>query len=294
MKTIWNSEDGLNKIVSDYSSNFSTYSTNVQNGINGIKALLQQMVDKANAEAAAKAAAAQAAAQKAQSSKPSSGGGSSGGGSSSSGSSSGNSNGNSAWGSWFIHKRDSYPKNRLDTQNSIVDRLKARDIDSSFSARAGYYSAMGGSGTYRGSSSQNRWMIQQMKAHGFKQGGTIGSLIKQTGEDGFVLARTGEEILSLEKIQALTKSFDSMNNLVKNMYNLNPINTNLSTAKNQNQNVNLTFDGDIIMNGVNNPEQFAEQLNHALRSDQTAYKIINQMTIGSLNGKNNLKYKTIK
>lgn len=79
-------------------------------------------------------------------------------------------------------------------------RLKLHNFDSSKSARAGYYKAMGGSGTYVGSASQNNWMISEMKKHGFKQGGTIGKLIRSAGEDGFVLARTGEEILSKEKL----------------------------------------------------------------------------------------------
>ena len=48
------------------------------------------------------------------------GGNPSGGGSSSGGSSGG---GNGAWGSWFIHQADSYPKNRLDINNSIVDKI---------------------------------------------------------------------------------------------------------------------------------------------------------------------------
>ena len=81
-----------------------------------------------------------------------------------------NSSNNSVWGSWFIRKTDSYPKDKLDIQNSIVDRLKYNSIDSSFSARSKYYSAMGGSGIYTGSSSQNTWMLSQLKSHGYAKG----------------------------------------------------------------------------------------------------------------------------
>lgn len=53
---------------------------------------------------------------------------------------------------------------------SIVDRLKYRDFDSSFSARTGYYSAMGLGSGYTGSASQNTRMISWMKANGYASG----------------------------------------------------------------------------------------------------------------------------
>lgn len=49
-------------------------------------------------------------------------------------------------------------------------RLKYNDIDSSFGARADYYSAMGGDGEYYGSSDQNIWMLDQLKNHGYRKG----------------------------------------------------------------------------------------------------------------------------
>ena len=70
----------------------------------------------------------------------------------------------------FIHKVDSYPKNRLQIETSVVDRLKKFDFDSSFTARASYYSKLGGNGTYTGSSSQNTWMIRKMKEMGYQKG----------------------------------------------------------------------------------------------------------------------------
>lgn len=51
-----------------------------------------------------------------------------------------------------------------------MDRLKYNNFDSTFSARATYYKKMGGSGIYTGSSSQNTWMLSQLKSHGYAKG----------------------------------------------------------------------------------------------------------------------------
>lgn len=78
--------------------------------------------------------------------------------------------GSGSWGSWFVKKNDAYSKNKLNKDTSIVDRLKYFNIDPEFSKRAAYYKAMGGSGSYISSASQNVWMLNQMKAHGYKNG----------------------------------------------------------------------------------------------------------------------------
>ena len=138
--------DNISKVISAYGDNLNGIAGTTGTAVNNIKELVQYLVDDAKrkkeaeeaakraAEAAKRAAeeaqrkAQEAAAQKAaqqqaqaaaqQQSRPSSSGG--GGGSSSGGSSGG---GNGAWGSWFIHQADSYPKNRLDINNSIVDKI---------------------------------------------------------------------------------------------------------------------------------------------------------------------------
>ena len=119
MDAIWNSNNGFAKVVSTYGDGFNVIGNNTLSSINTIKDYMAKLVQAAEAEAqrkaqeaAAQAAAAQAAATAAAQSSSSS--------SSSSGSSGGGDSG-SSWGSWFIHQADSYPKNRLDIQNSIVD-----------------------------------------------------------------------------------------------------------------------------------------------------------------------------
>ena len=118
MDAIWNSNNGFAKVVSTYGDGFNVIGNNTLSSINTIKDYMAKLVQAAEAEAqrkaqeaAAQAAAAQAAATAAAQSSSSS--------SSSSGSSGGG--GGGSWGSWFIHQADSYPKNRLDIQNSIVD-----------------------------------------------------------------------------------------------------------------------------------------------------------------------------
>ena len=118
MDAIWNSNNGFAKVVSTYGDGFNVIGNNTLSSINTIKDYMAKLVQAAEAEAqrkaqeaAAQAAAAQAAATAAAQSSSSS--------SSSSGSSGGG--GGGSWGSWFVSKNDSYPKNRLDIQNSIVD-----------------------------------------------------------------------------------------------------------------------------------------------------------------------------
>lgn len=278
------STNGTN-MVNFYDKTFPNEMTTTRNSIDAIKNLLQAMKDAADKKAQEEIKKQQAAQQAA--SKPTSSPSVSSSSSSNSNSSnnSGSSNSSSGWGSWFVHKADSYPKSKLRTNSSIVDRLKLHNFDSSRSARAGYYKAMGGSGTYVGSASQNTWMISEMKKHGFKQGGTIGKLIRGTGEDGFILARTGEEILSKEKLIMLK---DALQYIPQN-YNIASTSLPKFTQKASNSSVDVKVDfGGITMNGVNNPEEFVTELQKSKRFE----KIVQSITVDTAMGKNSLgKYK---
>lgn len=76
---------------------------------------------------------------------------------------------NSLLDSILINKKDYYPKGSLNIDTSIVDRLKYNDKDSSFSARATYWSKIFG-GTYTGSPSQNTKLLNYLKSNGYKSG----------------------------------------------------------------------------------------------------------------------------
>lgn len=278
------STNGTN-MVNFYDKTFPNEMTTTRNSIDAIKNLLQAMKDAADKKAQEEIKKQQAAQQAI--SKPASSSSSSSSSSSNSNSSnnSGSSSSSSGWGSWFVHKADSYPKSKLRINSSIVDRLKLHNFDSSQSARVGYYKAMGGSGTYVGSASQNSWMISEMKKHGFKQGGTIGKLIRSTGEDGFVLARTGEEILSKEKLIMLK---DALQYIPQN-YNIASTSLPKFTQKASNSSVDVKVDfGGITMNGVNNPEEFVTELQKSKRFE----KIVQSITVDTAMGKNSLgKYR---
>lgn len=69
----------------------------------------------------------------------------------------------------FVYKYDSYPKNRLNTNTSIVDRLKSHNFDSSFGARNTLYRYWFGGG-YMGSGSQNTALINKMRSAGYRRG----------------------------------------------------------------------------------------------------------------------------
>ena len=278
------STNGTN-MVNFYDKTFPNEMTTTRNSIDAIKNLLQAMKDAADKKAQEEIKKQQAAQQAI--SKPASSSSSSSSSSSNSNSSnnSGTSSSSSGWGSWFVHKADSYPKSKLRINSSIVDRLKLHNFDSSQSDRAGYYKAMGGSGTYVGSASQNNWMISEMRKHGFKQGGTIGKLIRSAGEDGFVLARTGEEILSKEKLIMLK---DALQYIPQN-YNIASTSLPKFTQKASNSSVDVKVDfGGITMNGVNNPEEFVTELQKSKRFE----KIVQSITVDTAMGKNSLgKYK---
>lgn len=278
------STNGTN-MVNFYDKTFPNEMTTTRNSIDAIKNLLQAMKDAADKKAQEEIKKQQAAQQAI--SKPASSSSSSSSSSSNSNSSnnSGTSSSSSGWGSWFVHKADSYPKSKLRINSSIVDRLKLHNFDSSQSARAGYYKAMGGSGTYVGSASQNNWMISEMRKHGFKQGGTIGKLIRSAGEGGFVLARTGEEILSKEKLIMLK---DALQYIPQN-YNIASTSLPKFTQKASNSSVDVKVDfGGITMNGVNNPEEFVTELQKSKRFE----KIVQSITVDTAMGKNSLgKYR---
>lgn len=291
MDAIWSTGGSASSVVAAYGDDFSTKLTTTNNVLSEIRNFVASMVEKSDKEASSNVGT---------TSSPS-GSGSSG---STSGSSTGTSTGSSGSpttnktnnnsssstssksdGSFFVYKKDSYPKSKLRIDTSIVDRLKYRDYNSSFSHRRNYYAAMGlgSASSYTGSASQNKAMINWMKQNRFAKGGTIGSLVKSAGEDGFVLARTGEEILSLEKIRALGDAFAYMNPIVDNLKSLCKVYIPPTTASNSNA---ITVEiGDIQMYGINDPEAFAVQLRHALKYDNLSKKIIQDDTLGVMTGK---------
>lgn len=300
MQSIWNSDSGINKIVSDYTSNFQSLITTTNSTLSGIKDLVQAMVDKANKEAADKQAAAEAAKKPvpapstSTTSKPSTST------TTSKPNSSSSSGGNSGWGSWFIKKVDGYAKNRLDKENSVVDRMKFFDIDSSFNARAGYYRAMGKSDKYTGSTSQNRWILSEMKAHGYQRGSRNissaqmawtqenGSEYVYRKSDGAILTPLGkgDKVYTNQMANFLYDFAKNPTALLSGVAKL----PSVLPAHTQSGNVgNITLQLDnIIMNGVNDPESFAKNLVFSVKNDSKVQGILKDLNSSAMLGKNSL------
>lgn len=278
MTNLWSTEGAAKKVVDLYGSDFSsklTTTNDILTGIrNGVKAMLDANDIKADMDIDSTKSTNAVNNTSSNSTAPSTN-------TNISNSTNSNSSSNSGWGSWFIKKAFTGNKNRLNIDTSIVDRLKWKDFDSSASARASYYKAMGGTGTYTGSSKQNQWMIQQMKANGFAKGGTIGKLINKSGEDGFILARTGEEMLSLEKISAMKDVFESMNPIVK-MLNSMPIYTPYNGSSGNT--ITNDIEMNIVLEGIHNSDEFITEL----KTNKKFEKFVQQITIGNAMGRNTL------
>lgn len=282
MMNILSPDSNVGQIVSMYGDNFNTYANTTVNTLLGIKAGVDAMLADSGIKVNTNIEA-----LKLSNPYTSSGSGSSSttDSSSTSSSTSSSSSSNSGWGSWFISKKNSVAKSRLHIDTSIVDRLKYFDYDSSENARAKYYKSMGGSGEYYGTAKQNRWMIQQMRNNGFKQGGLIGEAIRNSGEDGFILARTGEEVLSLEKIAKLKETLNLVNPLADTVAKLQIKLPDIQPRDSVvNQEVHMNFELHDVTNG--------EQLLDFVKNDKRFIKTIQQETIGAMMGQNSLgRYK---
>lgn len=226
----------------------------------------------------------------------------------------------------FISKSDSYPKSKLDKEHSIVDRLKYFNFDSSFSARSQYFSKLGGSGTYRGSSSQNTWLISQMKLKGYKKGTSHvpkkdnyliqedgqeliydkseGSFVTpQSSEPTIVPLNVGDMVFPNESVKRLYELASSgnfggfANNLTPSINpiaeNMKKMSDSLQTTNNINTSNEIHMDGDININlpGVTNYEQFRKEL----IGDDKFEKAIFTMVGNGMLGKSTIeKYKYVR
>lgn len=318
MSNIWstnasNITNGINSVLGDFSNKFVEGNNAINKVCGDINAAVQGLLKNSNDEAqrVADEIARQQAEQNANTDGGYSDGGSSSGGddwsdnwdNSDSGSSD---DGGGSWGDWFYHLEDDYPKDLLEIDTSIVDRLKYNDIDSSFGARADYYSAMGGDGEYYGSSDQNIWMLDQLKSHGYKNG-TKSAIagIHRTDEQGL-----GSEVIFSKKYGTLRKldagdmvfnadQVEKLWNLSKgitapNMY-MDNLGAKLPDIPNISNNLANKVDvefGDVTLSlpNVHNYEDFMKQA----QQDPKFEKMVQNMTLGQTLGRNSLSKLTFR
>lgn len=288
MESIWSTNGTFTTIVSDYSNGFTNQLTTVNGTLSTIKDYIAGMVNKSNTEANK---------QQEQISKPSTSntGGSSNNTSTSKPSSSSNSSASSnGWQSALIPKKDSYPKSKLNKDNSIVDLLKFHNFDSAFSVRANLYRAMNGSGVYTGSSSQNRFMIKTMKSAGYKKGSPYipydqmnwiheGEILHRASDGGLLVPLgSGDKVFTKEMSDNLW-NMAQMNFVPKVTLPIMPS----VQSKGNNNDIRIDI-GDIKMYGVNDPETFAKQLKDNMLNNSSIRRIMKDTTIGEALGKNTM------
>lgn len=180
-------------------------------------------------------------------------------------------------------------------------RLKYNDIDSSFGARADYYSAMGGDGEYYGSSDQNIWMLDQLKSHGYRKGtksATKGLHIYDEDNPGSEVLVTkygtlrqfdsGDTVFNkdqVEKLWNLSKGITMpnmyMDNLGVKLPDVVPSTNNRSIDVGG---VNVNVDKIV----TDSPEDFQRQLINYIASDSKVQKVMTEVQDNHMLGRNSM------
>ncbi len=304
MKSIWetntnNINNNITSVFNDFGTKFDNTMTTLNNVVSGIEDKVQEMLRLANEEAAQRQAELeeqrrqQEAAESSSSSSDYSesdydwddiGGGDSGGD-----------------GVDWIYSPDYFPKDQLNVNTSIVDRLKSLDYDSSFGARAMYFEQMGLGNDYTGSYDDNVAMLDWMKSHGYRKGtksATSGLHIYGEDDPGSELLVTKYGVLrqfdsgdtvfnkdQVEKLWNLSKGITTPNMYIDNLGAKLPDITPVSSSK-------LVDIGGINVNVdkvvTDNPEDFTRQLTNELAGNSKIQKILGEINSNQLLGRNSL------
>lgn len=312
MKSIWetntnNINNNITSVFNDFGTKFDNTMTTLNNVVSGIESKVQEMLSLANEEAAQRQAELeeQRRQQEAAESNSSSsddysepdydwddiGGGDS-------DSSSGGD------GVDWIYSPDYFPKDQLNVNTSIVDRLKSLDYDSSFGARAMYFEQMGLGNDYTGSYDDNVAMLEWMKSRGiggYRKGtksATKGLHIYGEDNPGSEVLVTKYGVLrqfdsgdtvfnkdQVEKLWNLSKGITTpnmyMDNLGAKLPDITPVSTNKSVDIGG---INVNVDKVV----TDNPEDFTRQLGNALAGNSKIQKILGEINSNQLLGRNSL------
>lgn len=312
MKSIWetntnNINNNITSVFNDFGTKFDNTMTTLNNVVSGIESKVQEMLSLANEEAAQRQAELeeQRRQQEAAESNSSSSGDYSepdydwddiGGGDSDS-SSGGD-------GVDWIYSPDYFPKDQLNVNTSIIDRLKSLDYDSSFGARAMYFEQMGLGNDYTGSYDDNVAMLEWMKSRGiggYRKGtksATKGLHIYGEDNPGSEVLVTKYGVLrqfdsgdtvfnkdQVEKLWNLSKGITTpnmyMDNLGAKLPDITPVSTNKSVDIGG---INVNVDKVV----TDNPEDFTRQLTNELAGNSKIQKILGEINSNQLLGRNSL------
>ena len=312
MKSIWetntnNINNNITSVFNDFGTKFDNTMTTLNNVVSGIESKVQEMLSLANEEAAQRQAELeeQRRQQEAAESNSSSsddysepdydwddiGGGDS-------DSSSGGD------GVDWIYSPDYFPKDQLNVNTSIVDRLKSLDYDSSFGARAMYFEQMGLGNDYTGSYDDNVAMLEWMKSRGiggYRKGtksATKGLHIYGEDNPGSEVLVTkygvlrqfdsGDTVFNKDQVEKLwnhSKGITTpnmyMDNLGAKLPDITPVSTNKSVDIGG---INVNVDKVV----TDNPEDFTRQLGNALAGNSKIQKILGEINSNQLLGRNSL------
>lgn len=310
MASIWSTNTGnITNVLGDFSNKFVEGNNAITNVCNNINSAVQGLLANSNAEAqrVADEIARQQAEQNASSNSGYSGGDYSSDDWSNNwdtGYDDNNSSGSD--GVDWIYEENYYPRDLLNIDQSVVDRLKWNNFANSFAARSQYYDQMGGEGQYYGTYDQNIFMLDYLKSHGLKKGtkSATGG-ITLTDEDGL-----GSEVIFSKKYGTLRKldagdmvfnadQVEKLWNLSKgittpNMY-IDNLGAKLPDISNMSNNLSNKVDisyGDVTLTfpNVHNYEDIMKQM----QKDPKAEKMIQEMTLGQTLGRNSLNKLTFR
>lgn len=310
IRSIWETGTGnITQVLAAYGEGILTSGNNINTTLGNMNGNLQNMVIQLNtlADMKIQSIAASAATVSSPEASGLAGGASSPAPSSSSGSGAGGGSA-SEWGSWFVPKTYRGRKENLNINTSIVDRLKWKDIDSEFKSRKTYYHAMGGTEDYTGTDAQNIWMLEQMKAHGYSQGGFVADLQRtawRNGDDVVTIntLKRGEAVLTPAQAAQFKRLVENMDKAelaleVPEILARLPENLKLSFPKYP----TLTLPGLTLPAGSGAPVkneirmevilpnvQGYEDFKHAMQHDKNFEKMVQAMTVGRAAGGSSLK-----
>lgn len=312
MSSIWSTNtNNITKVLGDFGTSFVDSNNKIKDVCGDINAAVQGLLKNSNDEA--QRVADEIARQQAEQNANTNGGYSDGGGSSDSGddwsdnwdnSDSGSSDDGGSDGVDWIYEEDSYPKDLLDIENSIVDRLKYNSIASSFGARAGYYEQITGDSDYYGTADQNILLLDYLKSHGLKKGSkSAHGGLTLTDEDGL-----GSEVIFSKKYGTLRKldagdmvfnadQVEKLWNLSKGMPNMfvDNLGAKLPDIPNISNSLANKVDvsyGDVTLSfpNVHNYEDIMKQM----QKDPKFEKMVQNMTLGQTLGRNSLNKLTFR
>lgn len=312
MKSIWetntnNINNNITSVFNDFGTKFDNTMTTLNNVVSGIESKVQEMLSLANEEAAQRQAELEEQRRQQEAAESNS--------SSSDdysepdydwddidGGDSDSSSGGD--GVDWIYSPDYFPKDQLNVNTSIVDRLKSLDYDSSFGARAMYFEQMGLGNDYTGSYDDNVAMLEWMKSRGiggYRKGtksATKGLHIYGEDNPGSEVLVTKYGVLrqfdsgdtvfnkdQVEKLWNLSKGITTpnmyMDNLGAKLPNITPVSTNKSVDIGG---INVSVDKVV----TDNPEDFTRQLTNELAGNSKIQKILGEINSNQLLGRNSL------